>query len=55
MMSHAGESMMCMDENGQKRPHKDKWEKDDCTVCRCRVSILGRSSYRMLNSYCTCI
>lgn len=38
-MSHAAEDMMCMDENGQKHPHKDKWTKDDCTVCRCRVGV----------------
>lgn len=39
MMSLDNGAMTCMDENGVKHPHGDKWNKDDCTRCKCRVSI----------------
>lgn len=42
-MSHAAGTMMCVDEEGAKHQHKEKWSKDDCTVCRCRVSGTGFS------------
>jgi hypothetical protein len=38
MMSHSAQDLMCMDSDGQKHPHGDKWNKDDCTRCKCRVS-----------------
>ncbi|XP_053395477.1 peroxidasin-like isoform X2 [Mercenaria mercenaria] len=37
MMSHTTKDIMCMDDDGQKHPHGDKWNKDDCTRCKCRM------------------
>ncbi|KAH3733107.1 hypothetical protein DPMN_039532 [Dreissena polymorpha] len=37
MMSHAAKEMFCMEDSGEKRMHGDKWSRDDCTVCRCKV------------------
>lgn len=35
MMSKSTDHM-CMDSDGQKHMHGDKWTKDDCTQCKCR-------------------
>ncbi|XP_052240639.1 peroxidasin homolog [Dreissena polymorpha] len=37
MMSHAAKEMFCMEDSGEKRMHGDKWSRDDCTVCRCKM------------------
>ena len=38
MISHSSQNLMCMDDDGQKYPHGHKWNKDDCTRCKCKVS-----------------
>ena len=39
-MSNASTAMVCKEEDGTMRQHGDKWNKDDCTICKCRVSMV---------------
>lgn len=40
MMSNASTAMVCKEEDGTMRQHGDKWNKDDCTICKCRMGKL---------------
>ena len=40
MMSHSADMYGCMSEEGQKRKHNEKWNKDDCTICKCKVRMI---------------
>lgn len=40
MMSTASSSLSCKEEDGTMKPHGAKWNKDDCTRCKCRMGKL---------------
>lgn len=33
----------CTDNNGQERKDGERWKKDSCTLCECKVSFLAKS------------
>ena len=42
-MSHSSSGLVCKDEDGSMRQHGEKWNRDDCTRCKCRVSVMVSS------------
>ena len=38
MVTHSGDMYGCIDDARHKRKHSERWNKDDCTVCKCKVS-----------------
>jgi len=36
-MMTSSKTMMCVEDDGTQRQHNDKWNKDDCSTCKCRM------------------
>lgn len=39
----------CTDNNGQERKDGERWKKDSCTLCECKVGFLAKSLCTLLN------
>lgn len=42
----------CTDNNGQERKDGERWKKDSCTLCECKVGFLAKSLCTLCWTHC---